>query len=286
MIRRRMWSHQLLLAAGIAAVLGVAGGATLARSPSGYPWHPGTVASVFGPDEDAHPDNAFITNAKSAWDKDWRRHAPHENQFFVAVPYADYLDDGGFNPDNVRIPWHRANITGRSEIKNRWVQITRRAGKRTLTAYGQVEDVGPSDQRTATGVSDPDYVFGPPGHDPDPIRSSSSQETRSGCAPASISRTALARALKINGAGTVNWRFVEAEDVPQGLGPRTSPPVRRTGNARRNQAPGSPSKCTSAASVTEKGSRPTKLPDPDVDAPQRNSDDLGGPKKAGSSAGS
>ena len=226
MIRRRMWSHPLLLVAGIAAVLGIAGGATLARSPSGYPWHPGTVASVFGPDEDAHPGNAFITNAKSAWDKEWRRHAPHENQFFVAVPYADYLDDGGFNPDNVRIPWHRANISGRSELKNRWVQITRRAGKRTLTAYGQVEDVGPSDQRTAAGVSDPDYVFGPPGHDrSDPIlvkpRNTFGLRAGIDLSPA------VARALKINGAGTVNWRFVEAEDVPPGPWTKdvtTSPP--------------------------------------------------------------
>ena len=226
MVRRRMWSHSLLLVAAIAAVLGIAGAATLARSPSGYPWHPGTVASVFGPDEDAHPDNAFITNAKSAWDKDWRRHAPHENQFFVAVPYADYLDDGAFNPDNARIPWHRANITGRSELKNRWVQITRRAGKRTLTAYGQVEDVGPSDQRTAAGVSDPDYVFGPPGHDrSDPIlvkpRNTFGLRAGIDLSPA------VARALKINGSGTVNWRFVEAEDVPEGPWTKdvtTSPP--------------------------------------------------------------
>ena len=210
-----MWGLQLLLAAGIAAVVGVAVAGVPSGSQSKYPWHPGTVASVFGPNENATADNAFISNAQSAWDKDWRRHAPRENRFFVAVPYADYLDNGEFNPDNARIPWHGANVSGRSEIKNRWVEITRRAGGRTLTAFGQVEDVGPSDKRTATAVSDADYVFGPAGHDPaDPIRVKP-KNTFGLRAGIDLSQ-ALARALKLSGSGTVNWRFVAAEEVPEG----------------------------------------------------------------------
>ncbi len=205
----------MLLAAGIAAVVGVAVAGVPRGSQSKYPWHPWTVASVFGPNENATADNAFISNAQSAWDKDWRRHAPHENRFFVAVPYADYLDDGGFNPDNVRIPWHRANVSGRSEVKNRWVEVTRRAGGRTLTAFGQVEDVGPSDKRAATAVSDPDYVFGPSGHDPaEPIRVKP-KNTFGLRAGIDLSQE-LARALKLAGSGTVNWRFVAADDVPEG----------------------------------------------------------------------
>jgi hypothetical protein len=209
----------VLLGVGMAAVIAVAVVVAvvtvLSRSPSGYPWHPGIMASVFGPEENATASNAFISNKQSAWDKHWRRRAPHENQFFVAVPYADYLDDGDFNPDNLRIPWHVRNVRGHSEIKNRWVEITRKLGGRTLWAYGQVEDVGPSDKRTAAAVSDPNYVFGPPGHDPsDPIRVKP-RNTFGLKAGIDLSRP-LARALKIRGSGTVDWRFVDANQVPEG----------------------------------------------------------------------
>jgi hypothetical protein len=184
-------------------------------APSGYPWHPGVTASVFSPNEDASASNAYISNAQSAWDVDWRRHAPHENRYFVAVPYADYLDDGRFNPDNVRIPWHRANIRGRSEIKNRWVELTRRAGGRAYRAFGQVEDVGPSDQRTSAAVSDPDYVFGPRGHDPSGPILAKPKNTFGLRAGIDLSRR-LARVLHMRGSGSVDWRFVDAEDVPDG----------------------------------------------------------------------
>lgn len=206
----------VLLGAGAAAIaIALAAAAMPARSQPGYPWHPGITASVFGPDEDANAGNAYISNAESAWDKDWRRHARHENRFFVALPYADYLDDGRFNTDNVRIPWHRRNVWGRSEIKNHWVEITRRARRRTLTAYGQIEDVGPSDKRTSAAVSDPDYFFGPPGHDrSQPIRVK--PKNTFGLRAGIDLSPRLARALRIHGSGTVSWRFVDAEDVPEG----------------------------------------------------------------------
>jgi hypothetical protein len=209
--------RRVLLGAGAAAVIAVAVTVAVvpARSHPGYPWHPGITASVFGPNEDANADNAFISNAESAWDKAWRRHARHENKFFVAIPYADYLDDGRFNPDNVRIPWHRRNAWGRSEIKNHWVEIVRRAGTRTFRAYGQVEDVGPSDKRTSAAVSDPDYVFGPPGHDPSAPIVVPPKNTFGLRAGIDLSPR-LARALRIHGSGTVRWRFVDAGDVPRG----------------------------------------------------------------------
>ena len=215
---RLRWRRRALpwagVAVAIAAIVAVVA-AVAPGSPSSYPWHPGTTASVFGPHEDANASNAFISNAQSAWDKDWRRHAPRENPFFVAVPYADYLDDGRFNPDNVRIPWHVRNVWGRSEIKNRWVEVTHRSGGRTFRAYGQVEDVGPSDKRTSVEVSDPDYVFGPRGHGPsDPILVSP-KNTFGLRAGIDLSRR-LARTLRIQGSGKVDWRFVDASDVPQG----------------------------------------------------------------------
>jgi hypothetical protein len=214
-----MTRRRVLLGAGVAAVVAVAVAAVMAAVPpdsrSGYPSHPATTASVFGPNENANRSNAYISNAESAWDKDWRRNAPHENRFFVAVPYDDYLDNGDFNSDNVRIPWHRRNIDGRSEIKNRWVEVTRGGRRWTYTAYGQVEDVGPSDQRTSAAVSDPDYVFGPPGHDPSkPIRVK--PKNTFGLRAGIDLSPRMARALRIHGSGTVSWRFVHARDVPKG----------------------------------------------------------------------
>jgi hypothetical protein len=214
-----MWRQRVLLGAGIAVMIAAAAVATAAitrpSSESGYPWHPSTTASVFSPNEDASADNAYISNAQSAWDKDWRKHAPSENRYFVAVPYADYLDSGKFNPANVRIPWHQRNIRGRSEMKNRWVEVTRTVGQRTLRAFGQVEDVGPSDQRTSAAVSDPDYVFGPPGHDPSGPILVKPKNTFGLRAGIDLSRR-LARALHIRGSGTVSWRFVEGNEVPRG----------------------------------------------------------------------
>jgi hypothetical protein len=202
-------------AIGVIAAVAAVVAATQPAPPPGYPWHPGTTASVFGPHEDPSASNAFISNAQSAWDKHWRRHARHENRFFVAVPYADYLDSGRFNPDNARIPWHVRNIRGRSEIKNRWVEVTRMVGEQTLRAYGQIEDVGPSDKRSATKVSDPDYVFGPAGHDPSAPILVKPRNTFGLRAGIDLSRR-LARALHIRGSATVSWRFVDAADVPKG----------------------------------------------------------------------
>lgn len=212
-----LWRPWVLLGAAAVVVIVTTAVVLLASSSeeSTHPWHPGTMASVFGPNEDASASNAWISNAQSAWDIHWRRHARHENRFFVAVPYADYLDDGRFNPDNVRIPWHTANVRGRSEMKNRWVEVTRTVRGRTLRAFGQVEDVGPSDKRTAAAVSDPDYVFGPPAHDPSQPILVKPKNTFGLRAGIDLSPR-LARALRMHGSGTVSWRFVEAKDVPKG----------------------------------------------------------------------
>lgn len=210
-----MRGHRVVLGVGLVALVAAVTLFLASRSHSGYPWHPNTVASVFSPHEAATAENAFISNAQSAWDKDWRRHSQWENPFFVALPYADYLDNSKFNPDNDRIPWHKANVAGQSELKNRWVEITRRAGRRTLRAFGQLEDVGPSDKRSSAAVSDPDYVFGPEGHDSgEPIRTKP-RNTFGLRAGIDLSQP-LADALRIRGSGRVSWRFVDATKVPAG----------------------------------------------------------------------
>ena len=173
-----------------------------------------TVASVFGPNENATADNAFISNAQSAWDKDWRRHAPHENRFFVAVPYADYLDNGEFNPDNARIPWHG----GTSPDARR----SRTAGSRSPAASASGRCGRTDRSRTSARVTSarrprsatPTTSSGRQDTIP-PNRSASRPRTPSDCARASICRGA-SPVRSHPWFGTVNWRFVDAEDVPEG----------------------------------------------------------------------
>lgn len=210
--------YRVLVAVGVLAlVIGlVAAHRMVAESPvTSYPWHPGTMASVFDSSENPRSDNAFIGNAQSAWDKDWRTHAPNENVYFVAVPYGDYLSNGTFNPDNKRIPWHTSDVTGQSELKNRWVQIERKVDGKTLTAFGQVEDTGPSDHFDTLTMSDPDYVFGPPGHDPSSPILVKPKNTFGLRAGIDVS-PAIAQLLRLDGSGTLSWRFVDKKDVRSG----------------------------------------------------------------------
>ena len=224
MITHRVLSLAVFAAVTVAVVIGYL---AVGRSPvKSYPWHLDTTASEFSPLENPGPDNAFISNAQSAWDKDWRAHAPQENAYFVAVPYADYLSSGDFNPDNVRIPWHVANVPGQSELKNRWVQLESKASGKTRTAFGQVEDTGPSDTLDDRKMSDPDYVFGPLGHDasqPILVKPKNTFDLRAGI---DLS-PAAAKSLGLDGSGNVSWRFVDRKDVPPGLWTATitvSPP--------------------------------------------------------------
>jgi hypothetical protein len=226
----------LLVPASFCAVLGTVTAAVLvpaeAHQVVPYSWHPGITATVFWCNEPAGPSNAGISNRQSEYDLRWGKHCAHENQYYVAIPYADHLDDGQLNPDNTRIPWHNPATTIRqSEMKNHWVQVQRRVGRRNITAFGQVEDVGPSQYTSTKQVSDPTYVFGPAGHDPTRPITVKPKNTFGERAGIDLSPT-LARYLHIcaDSSGVVRWRFwssPNAATVPRGPWRKvvtTSPP--------------------------------------------------------------
>ncbi|HZE14276.1 MAG TPA: hypothetical protein VE197_00385 [Mycobacterium sp.] len=222
----RPFSRPLVRLGGACAALAVVAGALLVPDgghprAAAYPWHPKITATVFWCGEAAGPSNANISNRQSAYDLHWGRHCSRENQFYVALPYADHLDSGKLNPDNRRIPWHsRATSPRQSEMKNRWVEVQRQSGRRRITAFGQVEDVGPSKYRSAKRVSDPDYVFGPVRQDARRPITVKPKNTFGEKAGIDLS-PALARYLgiKIDGSGIVSWRFwysPQAAAIPRG----------------------------------------------------------------------
>lgn len=177
----------------------------------GYPWHNNITATVFWIGEGADDSNDFIHNRASAWTRDWVAayggvdnpdklcdfkpcdFTPGENSFYAALPYNDLDEMCQPKGNQDRIYWFQ-NTTGRGGtlIKNRWIEIKHD----DKTTYAQLEDVGPF------GEDDIDYVFGdkPP------------QESRSGL---DLS-PAAAKYLGLDGRGQVNWRFIEAEQVPAG----------------------------------------------------------------------
>jgi hypothetical protein len=182
---------------------------------AGGPWHRGIVATVFWVGEDASADNGGIANHASAWDDDWVRHfggvddpvrrqggapafAPLENPFYVALPYND-VDDRGVRRVDAHevVPWAGDARWSheRSMVKNRWVEV--RVGDRV--AFAQWEDVGPF------GEDDADYVFGT-------SRPRNPVDQRAGIDLSPAVRDVLG----VGDVSAVDWRFVEADEVPAG----------------------------------------------------------------------
>jgi len=147
----------------------------------------------------------------SAWDNNWRdsyggidtpdsrdeynpeAFTPNENPFYVALPYND-LDSSGNRKSDVElyIPWaSQYDPQNESICKNRWIKIS--ANRKD--AYGQWEDVGPN------GDNNKEYVFG---------------EER----PSYIKGISLSPAIRdylgIDENSSIDWEFVEQEDVPDG----------------------------------------------------------------------
>lgn len=174
-------------------------------------WKPAR-ATVFWVGESEGADNGFIHNRSSAWDVDWEQHfggyddpecregfhpcgfAPNENPFYVALPYNDIAADGGHKKDP-RLPKgeDRAWV---SDLKDRWIAVRAQG----VTCYAQWEDVGPF------GEDDIEYVFG------DATIPLNAQGERAGI---DLS-PAVRDCLKVGGLSDVEWRHVEASDVPPG----------------------------------------------------------------------
>ncbi len=196
---------------------------SIAPLATSYPLHRSITATVFWIGEP--PTKASPTNASSAWDERWQQHfggyddptrgrghlplafVPRENPFYVALPFNDFKA-GHRRADLDRIiPWARGASPPKREslCKNRWVRIDH-AGR---TCYAQWEDVGPFVSDDAA------YVFGN-----SPPRNPSNQNAGIDVSPA------VRDHLSLNGIGQVDWRFIEASQVPPGPWTQT---ITRTG---------------------------------------------------------
>jgi hypothetical protein len=183
------------------------------RSP--FPLHRAINATFFWVGEPAGPDNGFIANTSSAWEGHWMQNfggiddpnaragflpagfTPTENPFYVALPYDDLDAQGGLKPSAARIPWFGQTkiIPGQSIVKNRWVRIIN--GNKVV--YAQWEDTGPFQ------YNDFGYVFR--NHRPvNRINQSAGIDVS----------PAVRDALGIDGLSTVDWQFVNQNDVPAG----------------------------------------------------------------------
>jgi hypothetical protein len=180
-------------------------------------WRPYITTTVFWVGEQS-PLNTAISNEQSAWDSDWfasyrgyddpslqsRRNfipidfLPHQNPFYVALPYNDVDDQHHTKPEAPKmIPWFRNAFVrdGQSVCKGRWIEI-RHKGK---VCYAQWEDVGPFE------TDDLEYVFG--GQRPRP--------NRNGDAGLDVS-PAVRDYLGLGDIDFCDWRFVDFTQVPRG----------------------------------------------------------------------
>ena len=182
-----------------------------------YPIHKNISATYFWIGEPASGDNNYTSNLSSAWDGNWvqdfggvddpkKRDSfmpagfqPHENPFYVALPYNDFANDGTRNSDANLTYWYNEKNWAQNEsmVKNRWIMITH--GDKT--AYAQWEDSGPFQ------YDDVGYVFGTNAPD-----NTVNKNAGIDLSPSTWDYLGLSR----RGIDTINWQFVDYTDVPDG----------------------------------------------------------------------
>ena len=179
------------------------------NTSKGYALHKKIKSDLFWIGE----NNKYIDRSESAWDSQWKAHyggedtpdkrdeyypdgfAPDENPFYAALPYND-LDKSNKRKKGASryIPWATdADDPKQSICKNRWIRIT--AHRKNV--YAQWEDVGPN------GDNDIEYVFG---------KSSPAASNALGI----YVSPAVRDYLSLDENDTVEWKFVDREDVPGG----------------------------------------------------------------------
>jgi hypothetical protein len=233
-MRSGAWTFALVLIAAwaFAAVGGSASRSEAALVPV-YPAHTNVTATVFWVGEPVG-NGSTENNAVSAYDDKWEAHyggyddytsvrkypyfprfVPHENPFYLDVPYDDFTDSGNPRSDRSAVPWARvlapgiaaAARSGRpySVMKNRWVKMWRVVGGKLRTCYGQVEDAGPY------VYDDVHYVFSRTN-----ARPASQEAENAGMDVSPAIRDCLAFSGLNNADNKLSWRFVEARQVPPG----------------------------------------------------------------------
>lgn len=216
-------------------------------TPKPYPWHTNIIGYVFWIGE---PVGGGSTESQtvSAYDDAWQEHyggpeggssaraaefpprrtgplylprrydpvtrtfgaefVPNENPFFADVPYDDINTRRGRDNRRIDIPWanqppYNTMTRNQSMLKNRWVEVKMTGG--TVSCYAQIEDAGPYI------YYDPDYVFGNP-----PTRPLNSPDGKGGIDVSPSVRDCLGFRDLNSDTARVDWRFVEANEVPPG----------------------------------------------------------------------
>ena len=202
--------------------------------PGTYPTHTNITATVFWIGEPVG-NGSTENNAVSAYDDRWLKHyggvddhsyvrrypyfprfVPHENPFYLDVPYDDFLDDGAPRPDRLQeVPWasaesdHIAAALSRnapfSLMKNRWVKVSHTRNGTLRTCYGQVEDAGPY------RYDDVGYVFGA-----GDARPRSHRAHNAGIDVSPALRDCLRFTGLNNDSNRVSWQFVAENEPPPG----------------------------------------------------------------------
>lgn len=182
-----------------------------------FPWKLDIVATVFWIGETPTANNP-VPNTVSAWDRAWtsnyggfddpdpderdgylpKEFTPGQNPFYFALPYNDVSRSGTKESAKQMVPWFDEAFyrSGRTVLKGRWIAI-RRGDK---VCYAQWEDVGPFE------TDDADYVFGD-------ARPKTSMNRGAGLDVSPAVRDFLEFG---SGYGTVDWRFVDIDEVPEG----------------------------------------------------------------------
>ena len=171
-----------------------------------------TITTVFWVGEDATSENEYIDNHGSYWDQHWLKHfggvdtpqrrngylpagfTPKQNPFYIALPFAEVDRDGKIKDAAKRIPGF--GETREPLTRNRWVEIR----YKDKSCFAQWQDVGPM------GEDDFDWVFG------DAKKPKNAQGLKAGL---DIS-PAAALYLGIEDSARTEWRFVDADKVPEG----------------------------------------------------------------------
>ena len=179
-----------------------------------YPWRKNIVTTVFWVGETPTARNP-VPNSSSAWDEHWahdyggndsptRRRGyipaaftPHQNPFYVALPYND-ISHGKLKSEAARvIPWFKEAYErpDRSVCKDRWIAI-RYKGR---VCYAQWEDAGPFRTDNA------DYVFG----------NARPKPNLNHGAGLDVS-PAVRDYLGLDGSNVTDWRFVDFSEIQHG----------------------------------------------------------------------
>ena len=205
----------IFLITTIFLLVGCEGTSSASNSDTKYLIHKNISTTFFWTGENGSSENKNIPNIASAWDDMWMLNyggvdtpdardeyhptafIPKENSFYFALPYNDFGNNGEKKVGITSyIPWATSDDDNNKSIcKNRWIKII----KGNSIAYAQWEDVGPF------GEDDEDYVFG----DTEPKNSINNS------AGLDVS-PAVRDYLNLSDVDTVDWQFVDEEDVPDG----------------------------------------------------------------------